>query len=732
MQRFYTTLLTGMLYATSTVQAQPNMLVAAGDTLKFTMPQVEIISEKEGVFQRTPGSLTQIPKKEIQLSNPLSGNEIFRKSPGLHVTDEEGAGLRTNIGIRGLDPDRSRSVLILEDGIPVSLNPYGEPEMYYTPAIDRMERVEILKGSGQILFGPQTIGGVINYITADPTLDPTTRLRLRAGNGGFLSTQLSHSQTNGNTGVLVNYLHKRASQVGYVGFNIHDFSTKLKFKLSNKSTLGIKISAYDEQSDATYVGLTQSMFDAGGQDFTRMSPDDRLQIRRYALSATHQYEVNKSMQIKTTAYAYTTTRNWQRQDFVSNGSSNVRPANFTGQIWGDTTIANGAIFMRNSNGHRNRQFEVAGIESRLSYQYSAGKLKNQLDAGVRLQHERAYEQLVFGTKADARSGNMIENEIRTGMAFSAYAQNRIDISHNFSVSPGLRLEQFGFERNINRRRFNNLVTDTSVIAESSVNQLIPGIGANWNVNKQTTVFAGVHRGFAPPRVKDAIDGGGLVQQLDAELSWNYELGTRMQLKNWADVELTAFRMDFSNQIIPVSQSSGGTGAGLINGGRTLHQGLEFATNLDFGKLLKQSYGLQLNLMATYVDARFTSDRFVIQSTDTLNINGNRTPYAPEWLLTAGLTFEAKSGLALRLSANHISAQFGDIQNREMASANGREGKIDAYTLIDASVFYPFKQKYSLSLSVKNLTNERYIVTRRPQGIRVGLPMFILAGFDIRF
>ena len=125
MQRFYTTLLTGMLYATSTVQSQPNMLVAAGDTLKFTMPQVEIISEKEGVFQRTPGSLTQIPKKEIQLSNPLSGNEIFRKSPGLHVTDEEGAGLRTNIGIRGLDPDRSRSVLILEDGIPVSLNPYG-------------------------------------------------------------------------------------------------------------------------------------------------------------------------------------------------------------------------------------------------------------------------------------------------------------------------------------------------------------------------------------------------------------------------------------------------------------------------------------------------------------------------------------------------------------------------------------------------------------------------------
>jgi len=732
MQRIFTSFLAGLTLISCSAVAQQKIVVAVGDTLKFDMPTVEIISEKEGVFQRTPGSLTTISKKEIQISNPISGNEIFRKSPGVHVNDEEGAGLRTNIGIRGLDPDRSRSVLILEDGIPVSLNPYGEPEMYYTPAIDRMDRVEILKGSGQILFGPQTIGGVINYITADPTLDPTTRLRFRAGNGGFLSTQLSHSQTYGNTGVMVNYLHKRADQVGYVGFDIHDFSTKLKFKLSNKSTLGVKISAYDEQSNATYVGLTQSMYDTGGQDFTLIAPDDRLSIRRYAISATHQYEVNKRMQIKTTAYAYTTTRNWQRQDFSSNGSNNLKPVNFTGQIWGDTTIANGAIFMRNSNGHRNRQFEVAGVESRLSYHYFVGMLNNQLDAGVRLQHERAYEQLIFGTKAVARSGNMIEDEIRTGMAFSAFAQNRIDISKNFSLSPGIRLEQFGYERDINRRRYNNVVTDTSVIASSSVTQVIPGIGANWNVNAQTTIFAGVHRGFAPPRVKDAIDGGGLVQQLDSELSWNYELGTRMQFTNWGNLELTAFRLDFSNQIIPVSQSSGGTGAGLINGGRTLHQGVEFASNFDFGKLLKKQFGLQLNLMATYIDARFASDRFIAQGNDTLNISGNRTPYAPRWLLTAGLTFEAKNGLAIRVNANHIGEQFGDIQNQETPSANGREGKIAAYSLIDASILYPIKQKYSLSLSIKNLTNERYIVNRRPQGIRVGLPLFILAGFDIRF
>ena len=50
---------------------------------------------------------------------------------------------------------------------PVALAPYGEPEMYYSPPIDRMSRIEIIKGSGSILFGPQTIGGVVRWVVAE-------------------------------------------------------------------------------------------------------------------------------------------------------------------------------------------------------------------------------------------------------------------------------------------------------------------------------------------------------------------------------------------------------------------------------------------------------------------------------------------------------------------------------------------------------------------------------------
>ncbi|MBK8329789.1 MAG: TonB-dependent receptor plug domain-containing protein [Bacteroidetes bacterium] len=122
------------------------------------MPQIKIISKRNGLFNTLPGSVGVVNQAEMLQTAPISGNEIFKRITGIHVVEEEGAGLRMNLGIRGLDPDRSRSVLVLEDGVPVALNPYGEPELYYTPLIDRMAGVEVLKGSGQLLLVHKPLG----------------------------------------------------------------------------------------------------------------------------------------------------------------------------------------------------------------------------------------------------------------------------------------------------------------------------------------------------------------------------------------------------------------------------------------------------------------------------------------------------------------------------------------------------------------------------------------------
>ncbi|MBK8556711.1 MAG: TonB-dependent receptor [Lewinellaceae bacterium] len=706
-----------------TALAQP-----ASDSIRqLETPQVLIIAQKDRLLGSVPGSASYVKPIAIQRIAPISGNEVFRKLPGLHVVDEEGIGLRANIGIRGLNPDRSTNVLVLEDGIPIQLNPYGEPELYYTPSIDRMQAIEVVKGSGQIMFGPRTIGGVINYITADPPSSAQTSIGFRGGSGGYGSLQLSHGNTVGNTGFAINYLYKHADKIGVTGFNVHDLSARFKIWLGEKSLLGIKMQVYDEVSNATYVGLTQNMFDQGAY-YTQLSPNDQLKIRRYALSATHKYYLNPNLKLTTNAYLYTTSRYWRRQDF----SSSAAAPNQTGVVWGDPTIPNGALYMQSSSLARNRDFEVGGLESALQWKYSLGKYKSELNTGIRLLAERAFDHEIRGNLPWSASGALVNDERRPGRAFSAYAQNQVQLSTRWNVHLGLRAEQYHFERAVLLYQSSNgSYRDTLIASPSEVSAFIPGLGFRYRIDDRAIVFGGLHKGFAPPAIKNSVSKSGEVFPLDAQESWNYELGIRMVAKKGFEAECTGFVIDFARQVIPVSVSSGGSGSGFANAGRTLNRGVELGSRLDLGQLLERSWSLYWEGNATWVDARFNTDRFV--GVDAVNVKNNRLPYAPEWMSTQSIGLATVSGMSLQLSGTYTSSQFTDELNTATPTANGRAGQIPAYWVIDASAGYNHSRwNTRFFASVKNLGDARYIASRRPQGIKVGIPRTLLAGVEVKF
>ncbi|HSW56621.1 MAG TPA: TonB-dependent receptor [Ignavibacteriaceae bacterium] len=684
-------------------------------------PQVDVIGRKPALINRIPGSANIITEASLKNDKPFSGNEMFKKVTGLNVVDEEGAGLRANVGIRGLDPDRSRNVLMMEDGIPIALAPYGEPEMYYTPAIDRMKSIEVLKGSGSILYGPQTIGGVINYITYDPPLSHSLSLQVRGGDGGYFNGQAAYGTTVDNVGFQFGFLHKQADRIGITRFDINDLTAKIRFQTGENSRIGIKLAFYDENSNSTYVGLTASMYD-NGDYYTIIAPNDELDVRRYSASLTHDYFFSESAFLRTTVYGYTTTRNWLRQDFSRTPTSNL-----TGVVFGDTTVPRGAIYMRNSTGNRNRQFEVAGVEPRFSYNYNIGNLKNELEGGFRFHYERAFEQRIDGRTADAKSGDLREDEIRTGYAESIFAQNRFFISSNFTVIPGIRLENFHFEREIFRIAYK----DTSVINNDDLFTPIPGIGVNYNLNDDYSIFAGVHRGYAPPRIKDAITNDGTALNLDAELSWNYEAGIRASFASPIYFELTGFLMDFSNQVIPVSVSSGGSGTGLVNGGETMHIGAEAGIRFDIHQLLITKYIVSLSAFSTYVNSTYRNDRFITVGSETINVKDNKLPYSPEFTFTGSLDFSTPFGLGFNLSATYVGEQFTDELNSLEAGPSGETGQMPSFITADMTASYLLTSlNSSVYFSVKNLMDERYIASRRPQGIKVGIPRFISAGIEL--
>ena len=161
------------------------------------------------IVERTPGAVDIIHKKTLESSRVLSSSEVLRKVSGLNVRDEEGFGLRPNIGIRGLNPTRSTKVLLLEDGLPLTYAPYGDNASYYHPPVDRFESIEIVKGSGQILYGPTTVGGVVNYITPAPPIDASGFLTLMGGNRDYFNGHINYGGTWKGTGLVFDYTRKQ-------------------------------------------------------------------------------------------------------------------------------------------------------------------------------------------------------------------------------------------------------------------------------------------------------------------------------------------------------------------------------------------------------------------------------------------------------------------------------------------------------------------------------------------
>lgn len=702
-----------------------------------------VIGKEPRALQEIPGAAHVVTEEDLRNMAPLSANEALRVVPGVHIQEEEGIGLRPNIGIRGLNPGRSRNVLILEDGVPIALAPYGEPEMYYAPAIEGMERLEIIKGSGSILFGPQTIGGVVNYVTMEPPDKLTVDAEARGGMFGYGMGRVAVGNTVGRLGYHVSAMHQRFE--GHRGLNLQvtDVRGRFQLRFSDRSALALKIGVYDELSNATYLGLTTPQFE--NDPSANHAIHDVLPVRRYSLSATHEMNFTPRLRLQTTVFGNQTSRNWTRQDYdrtpnpdrdydrILDGNNR----NVVGQ--GGYAEDGSSVFFRGTTGSRNRSFTIVGVEPRLRWRYDISpKVRGELQAGTRFLGEFTSEQRLDGGTPSTTSGALRTDERRDGLALAAYVHNRFVFADRFRVSAGLRIESLWHGRDILRDRVDGTPTDLDPVLSSRdhVFAPIPGLGMSVDATQDLTFFAGVHRGFAPPRTKDAVTASGETLELEAEYSWNVELGSRLQMGRGVYSEVTGFLLDFQNQVIPPTEAGGiltgdatAEERSLINGGRTRHTGVEAGVTVDVPALLEKHFSLPLTVNYTYVHAVF-GDNWAE------GIAGNRLPYAPEHMLSGQARFVHDVGLSMQANVNWISSQFHDKANTLEPSLDGTNGLIEGRVLVDARLGFNLQPYIGKELEVyvlgKNLTDERFIAARAPQGIQPGMFRQILGGVRGRF
>jgi Fe(3+) dicitrate transport protein len=667
-------------------------------------------------LERLPGSVDVLDRRQLETSRVMTVNEALHKATGVNVRDEEGLALRPNIGIRGLNPTRSSKTLLLEDGLFVTYAPYGDNATYYHPPIERFEAIEVVKGSGQIAYGPVTVGGVVNYLTPAPPAKPSANLRLSAGNRDYLNALASAGGTWGRTAALAEYMHKQGDGArDNLHSRVDDVNLKTVFTLGSSQTLTLKGNYYGEDSQVTYSGLRLAEWEAD----PRQNPfqNDAFDGWRLGASARHTWLVSGTTLVTTQLYGSRFSRDWWRQS----SNSGQRPNDSVDPACGG--MAN--LLTTCGNEGRLRDFDHFGIEPRLRTSVSLFGLHSEAELGVRGHFEVQERRQENGDTPVSRSGRLVENNRRENQALSAFVQDRLLLG-DFTLSAGVRFEAIDYERT------NRLANDgAGASGAASLTQWVPGVGLSWAPSPELNVFAGVHRGFAPPRTEDVISQTGGVVELDAEKSWNYELGARALPAQGLRLDATLFRNDYENQVVAASLA-GGVGALLTNGGETLHEGVELAARLDSGTLTGSRHNVFVRCAFTWLGvARFEGTRFSgVPGQSSVSVSGNRLPYAPETLLTIGLGYRHPSGLVAQLEAVHVGEQFADDLNSIAASADGQRGLIPAYTILNLALSLELR-RVSLYATAKNLLDELYLVDRS-RGMIPGPPRLVQLGIATRF
>jgi Fe(3+) dicitrate transport protein len=690
-------------------------------------------------LEHVPGSTAVLDTEALEAQRPFSIKEALRTVPGVHVVDEDSFGLGLNIGIRGLDPRRTSRTLLLEDGMPLFLAPYGDPSAHYSTPLDRIDRIEVVKGSGQVLYGPQTIGGMINFVTKPiPKEGVAGSVSATWGNNDYQGLQANVGIGGEMGGVMLDITEKKGDGVRkHHDFDVFEVSLKGQLNINKNHTLIGKISHYKEDSHITETGLgaleyAQDKFQAP------TGRNDRFLHERNSLQLQHIYQINDMAKLSTQAYYVDADRASFRQINAPSQDGNGNPLNHSVM---DRCAGLGPATEANADQcggrWRPRDYRYWGIEPRLDFKHNAFGIASDAVIGFRYHEEdikrnqfrgadpRFQSQSYAESFAGVNGGTGHREQIDiTVEAKSYYIQNTFYVG-DFSITPGLRYEDLKIKTDVRRAEGEPQDNPESYL-NNSQSKLLPGFGIAWNGIDNTTLFAGVHKGFAPPRPDRDIEAPGgantaVISKTRPEESTNWELGVRSRYFKGIGMEATLFHTDFDEIVI---QDNGR----FFNGGESQQTGLEMAGRIDFGQLYNSTHNVYLTAAWTHLfTAKFKKD------VASENISrGNRLPYAPKHLLSVALGYQNPFGFDARIGADRVSEQYSDGENTTIENLTGEEGTIPSYTVYNASLnFRPQGSKTSYFLSVYNLTDREYLVTR-VDGKFAGRERQMIAGIRYAF
>lgn len=698
------------------------------------------------------GSATFLDEAALDTQSYADVNRILRLVPGVTLQEEDGFGLRPNIGIRGSGSDRAGRIAVMEDGILVAPAPYAAPAAYYFPRMARMDGVEVVKGPAAIKYGPLTTGGALQLFS---TAIPDTQSRLGGSAellGGDYGGLRAHGAVGGWTpvtggpqfGGLVEGLVERSDGFkdldsgGGTGFDISDAVFKLAIRSAPGAafpqTFELKHQRYDETSDETYLGLTLADFRDRPFRRYRGSQEDVMNVEHTTWQATHRIELADWLDLTTVVYRTETSRAWYKLNDVMSGGS-LR--SISAVLSDPTTYAEGYATLVGAPGYtsaanalrvrnNNRAYVAEGVQLVAAARFDTGSFSHGLELSGRF-HEDEEDRLQQDDRYRMVDGRMVlttaggagsqENRVGEANARAFFIQDTIR-SGRFTANLGVRYET------IDLKRTNYVLGDPSRSTVLSVNRSevdvwIPGFGVTFEVAPDLLLVAGAHKGFSNPAPGSATK---------PETSWNYEAGFRFARGDLA-VEAFGFFTDYDNLVGVCTASTGGgcTIGAQFDGGAVKVRGVELTAAYDLGPVAGLPFAAPVSLTYTLTQAEFGTS-FVSGYEPWGNVvAGYELPYLPEHqlTLTAGLHGD-------RWRVDGVVNYVDEARSVAGEGAIPANRRIDARTLLDLSAEFDLADGVAAFVQVQNVTDEVYNVAFSPAGARPGAPRLVMSGLRLRF
>ena len=681
-----------------------NVEVIASDFETFNIRKLNDI-EKMSVFS---GRKTEVIKVNQAVASLATNNarQIYNQVSGLNVFQNDDAGLQLNIGGRGLDPNRTSNFNTRQNDYDISADVLGYPESYYTPPVEALEEIQIVRGAASLQYGTQ-FGGLLNFVFKAPNTKKSIELISRnsiGSNNLFTNfTSLSGTLNKFSYYTFVNYKKGDGFRPNS-NFNSINLYSFLKYSFNNKLEISSEITHMNYLTQQA-GGLTDQMFNNNILQSNRSR--NWFEVNWLLFNTKLLYKPTEKTKLSLSLFGLDAERN-----ALGYRTNRVNQAD----IGGVRDLIKG-------------DFKNYGIESKVLHRY---KLFNKSTAFVfGFKHYKSTNRSSQGPGSDNGDAdfefytsdfpyykNQSEYDF-PNLNNSFFIENLYYINEKLSITPGLRYEYIkteseGFYRQINLDAADNPIFDT-IIFQNNINQrhfLLSGLGFSFKRNNQIEYYSNISQNYRSVTFSDisiisptySVD-----PNIGDEKGYTFDFGLRGNIKNIILFDVSTFLISYKDRIGFVLREFdfGGVKSVRDNVGDAILYGIESLLEFNIKKLINLSDQHRFNIFINLSDIK---SKYI--NSDQAGIKNNKIEYVPEINLKTGLNFGYKR-INTSLQFSYISEQYSDASNAIVGNSSGIIGLIPEYSIVDFSFNYKF-DNIKLETGINNLLGREYF-NRRAAG-----------------